>query len=100
MVVNGRIAEVLVDREDNGNSTDPQLRSGVEQLITRVLDLGERWDEVEKEASHSDATELKERTQQLAEKVRTAQDPVARKQYGLAHDALQAQLGHLRGIDL
>ncbi|MBW2736462.1 MAG: hypothetical protein JRH20_29090, partial [Deltaproteobacteria bacterium] len=38
--------------------------------------------------------------QQLAEKVRTAQDPVARKQYGLAHDALQAQLGHLRGIDL
>lgn len=100
MVAYGRIAEVLRDREDNGNSTDPQLSRGVGQLIARVLDLGERWDEVEKEASRSDAADLKERVQQLDDKVRVARDPVARKQYELARGALEAQLGHLRGIDL
>lgn len=93
-----RINEVLRDRKDRGTPPDPKLISAVDDLVLRILDLGRKWHEVEKEASRTSAGALVERIGELQGKIDKSQDKVARRQYEMARDALQAQLGYLRDI--
>ncbi|PID38009.1 MAG: hypothetical protein CSA65_04505 [Proteobacteria bacterium] len=93
-----RINEVLRDREDRGTPPDPKLSKAVTGLLIRVLELGRKWQEVENEASRTSAETLIHRIEALGAKIDGSKDRVARRQYGMARDALQAQLGYLRDI--
>ncbi len=93
-----RTKEALRDREDQGVSNDPKLTRGVESLMLRIVALGRRWQEVEREANRTSADALTDRLAELEDKIAHAQDPVARRQYEKAKDALGAQLGYLRDI--
>jgi predicted nucleic acid-binding Zn-ribbon protein len=93
-----RINEVLRDREDRGTPPDPKLIKAVTGLLMRVLELGRKWQEVEKEASRTSAEALTHRIDELDTKIDASKDRVARRQYEMARDALQAQLGYLRDI--
>jgi hypothetical protein len=94
-----RIAQALRDREDRGQSTEPRLVRGVEQLVLKVFDLGKRWQEIESDAQRTSAETLTKRIDELEQKIAAATDALARQEYARARDALAAQLGYLRDIN-
>ncbi|MCA9673319.1 MAG: hypothetical protein KC503_47340 [Myxococcales bacterium] len=93
-----RINEALRDRSANRSADEPELTRGVETLMLKVLALGKRWQEVEREASRTSAAALSGRVDELDAKVAAATDPVARRQYEMARDALRSQLKYVTGI--
>ena len=91
-----RIVDAL--RDNGGDSAEPKLVKGVQNLLLKIVSLGRRWQEVERDASRTSASDLTERLSELDRKIAEATDAVARRQYEVARDALQAQLGYLRDI--
>ena len=98
MGIHRRITEEVRQRKDQGTSTEPKLVAQVEKLVLKILALGRRWQEVERQAGSTTAEALADRLGDLRQKVSASQDPVARRQYQKAQDALEAQLGYLREI--
>ena len=90
-----RVKEVLGDRY-NGESGE--MVQGAESLVLRIFGLARKWHEVEREAGRTSADDLDGRIQDLARKIKKTDDTVARKQYKMAREALNTQLGYLRDI--
>lgn len=93
-----RVSQVLHDRSDQGTSAHADLTKGAQDLVLRIFGLARRWQEVEREASRTSAAELAGRIDELDGKISNTKDPVARKQYRLAREALNTQLGYLSDI--
>jgi hypothetical protein len=93
-----RVQELLRDRRQQGASTDPELIREVEQLVLRILGLGRKWQEVEREAGRTNAGELEARLEELEQKIQQTADAVALKQYTMARDALRTQQRYLQHI--
>jgi|GEM_PF-3552763 hypothetical protein len=98
MATYDRIRDALQDREDHGVSADPRLSKGVQKLVKKILNLGQRWQDVEREANRTSAESLSDRLEELQTKIDASKDRLARRQYEMARDALAAQLGYLRDI--
>jgi len=94
----GRVQQVLHDRQQQGNSTEPDLVQAVENLVLRIFAQARKWHEVELEAGRTSAEDLSNRIEEIDAKIQKTGDSVARKQYGLARQALNTQLGYLRDI--
>jgi len=90
--------QVLRDRRERGNETEPALALAVERLVLRIFAMGQKWQEVEQGAGGTSADDLTARIEALDAKIEQTRDQVARKQYGLAREALASQLKYLREI--
>lgn len=90
--------QVLRDRRERGNDTEPALAQAVERLVLRILAMGQKWQEVEHGAGQTSADDLITRIEGLDRKIDDTSDQVARKQYRMAREALATQLKYLREI--
>jgi hypothetical protein len=93
----GRIKQVLRDRREKGAQTDA-LGQVVRSLVLKVVHLGPRWNEVEREVGRTNPGDLAARIEGLERKIAETADDVARKQYRMAREALGGQLRYLQDI--
>ncbi len=98
VVLYQRIQEVLKDRQEKGAETEPDLSRSVQELVMKIISLGPKWNEVEREVEKTSADGLLERLEVLEKKIAGTTDEVARKQYRMAREALQSQAQYLQGI--
>ena len=89
-----RVQEVL---NENG-SGDPELSKAVRDMVLRIFGLAHKWHEVEREASRSSASDLHTRVEEIDAKLEATSDPVARRQYRMAREALSSQVRYLDDI--
>jgi len=97
MALYARIQEVLHDRRENG-SADPELSRAVKDMVLRIFGLAHKWHEVEREAARSSASDLHTRVEEIDAKLEATSDPVARRQYRMAREALSSQARYLDDI--
>jgi hypothetical protein len=93
----GRIQQVLRDRGVQGGPADT-LTATVRNLVLKVVHLGPKWNEVEREVGRTSASELLARIEGLDQKIAATSDEVARKQYRMAKEALTSQVRYLQDI--
>ena len=93
-----RTQQVLKDRREQGNDTEPALAQAVERLVLRIFAMGRQWQEVERGAGRTTAEDLTARVDGLDRKIEQTTDEVARRQYRMAREALMTQLKYLREI--
>lgn len=96
MILYGQVREVLKETEDNGG--DKALGKSLEKMVLRIFSLARKWQEVERQAGQTSSTDLGARVEELDRKIEGTSDPVAKKQYRLAREALGSQLRYLRDI--
>ena len=92
-----RVQEVLHDRRNSG-SADPELSRAVQDMVLRIFGLAHKWHEVEREAARSSASDLSTRVGEIEAKLAATSDPVARRQYRMAREALSSQVRYLDDI--
>lgn len=97
MALYTRVQEVLQDRRNNG-SADPELSRAVRDMVLRIFGLAHKWHEVEREAARSSASDLSSRVEEIEAKLAATSDPVARRQYRMAREALSSQVRYLDDI--
>ena len=97
MALYGRVKEVLEDRQDSG-SADPELSRAVKDMVLRIFSLAHKWHEVEREAARCSASDLHVRVEEIEAKLEATSDPVARRQYRMAREALSSQVRYLDDI--
>ncbi len=93
----GRIQQVLRDRGVQGGPAE-SLNATVRNLVLKVVHLGPKWNEVEREVGRTSAADLTARIEGLEKKIAETSDEVARKQYRMAKDALTSQVRYLQDI--
>jgi hypothetical protein len=93
----GRIQQVLRDRGVEGGPAE-SLTATVRNLVLKVVHLGPKWNEVEREVGKTSAADLAARIEGLEKKIAETSDDVARKQYRMAKDALSSQVRYLQDI--
>lgn len=93
----GRIQQVLRDRGVQGGPAE-SLTSTVRNLVLKVVHLGPKWNEVEREVGKTSAADLAARIEGLEKKIGETSDEVARKQYRMAKEALSSQVRYLEDI--
>jgi hypothetical protein len=93
-----RIQQVLHDLKEKGNNAEPALTQVVKNLVMKIIHLGPKWNEVEREAGRTSAGDLTARIESLDKKIEETTDDVARKQYRMAREALGSQVRYLSDI--
>jgi hypothetical protein len=93
-----RIQQVLHDLKEKGNGAEPALTQVVKNLVMKIIHLGPKWNEVEREAGRTSAGDLTARIESLDKKIEETTDEVARKQYRMAREALGSQVRYLSDI--
>lgn len=92
-----RVQDVLKDRRESGSS-DPELSRAVQDMVLRIFGLARKWHEVEREAARTSVDDLQKRAAEVDTKLAQTRDPVARRQYRMAREALGSQLRYLEDI--
>ncbi|HJZ87813.1 MAG TPA: hypothetical protein VKN99_21715 [Polyangia bacterium] len=76
------------------------LAKAVDELALKVIAVAARFGEVDRDGQSESAEALVARIDALGRKIEETEDPVARGHWRTAHDALLAQLGHVRQISV